>query len=68
MKTFNIAEITVTHTYCYEPSDYLEYCEENDITPTETGFFNFILPEVNEDFPNSQHHPYTVTYKDNDND
>jgi len=62
MDQFNIAEIEVTHTYYYEPSDYLEYCEENDITPTETGFFNFILPEVNEDFPNSQHHPYKVIY------
>jgi hypothetical protein len=62
MQPFNVAQIAVTHTYYYEPSDYLEYCQENNIIPTEAGFYNFILPEIDEDFPNSQHHPYSVTY------
>lgn len=68
MNSFNIAQIAVTHTYYYEPSDYLEYCEENDIEPTRRGFFNFVLPEIQEDFPNSKHHHYSITYKDDDND
>lgn len=62
MTNFNIAEISVTHTYCYQPDEYLEYCLENDIEPNEVGFFEFILPEVNEDFPTCDHHPYEVIY------
>ncbi len=62
MTDFNIAEIAVTHTFYYEPSNYLEYCQENGILPTEDGFCNFILPEIDEDFPNCRHHPYEVTY------
>ena len=62
MTEFNIAEIEVTHTLYYEPSDYLEYCQENGIIPTEAGFYNFILPEIDEDFPNCHHHPYKVVY------
>jgi hypothetical protein len=62
MTNFNIAEISVTHTYYYQPDDYLEYCQENDIEPTEEGFYNFILPEINEDFPSSGCHLYEVIH------
>ena len=46
MTNFNISEIAVTHTYYYQADEYLEYCEENDIEPTEDGFYNFILPSI----------------------
>ena len=62
MQTFNVAEIAVTHTYYYEPSEYLEHCDENDIEPTEAGFYNFVLPEIDEDFPRSDFHLYEVIY------
>lgn len=60
MTDFNIAEISVTHTYYYQPDKYLEYCEENDIEPTQEGFFNFVLPEINADFPISDTHTYKI--------
>lgn len=62
MSDFNIAEISVTHTYYYQPDEYLEYCRENDIEPTQEGFFNFTLPEINDDFPGTDYHPYEVIY------
>lgn len=60
MTDFNIAEISVTHTYYYQPDEYLDYCEENDIEPTQEGFFNFVLPEINADFPISDTHTYKI--------
>ena len=62
MTDFNIAEISVTHTYYYQPDEYLEYCKENDLEPTQDGFFNFVLPEINEDYPIRDFHPYKVIY------
>lgn len=60
MTDFNIAEISVTHTYSYQSYEYLEYCEENDIEPTQEGFLNFVLPEINADFPISDVHTYKI--------
>lgn len=57
---FDIAEIVVTHSYHYDPSQYLKACEEDGEEPTEEGFYNYILPEINEDFPQSSWHPYEV--------
>lgn len=62
MCAFNIAEIAVTHTYYYQPDEYLAYCDQHNLQPTEAGFYNFILPEINEDFPGNDYHPHTVTY------
>lgn len=62
MTDFNIAEIVVTHTYHYEPDEYLAYCESNNEEPTEEGFILYLQPEIAEDFPNSSAHPLTVTY------
>lgn len=64
MSNFNISEIAVTHTYYYQPDEYLEYCTENDIEPTEDGFYNFILPEINRDFPISDKHSARIIYTD----
>lgn len=58
--TFQVAEIVVTHTYHYQPQEYLDYCKEYDEEPTEQGFFNYILPEINQDFPGTDWHPYRV--------
>lgn len=66
MPDFNIAEIAVTHTLYYEPSEYLDYCEENDIEPTESGFLNFIQPEIDEDFPNCASHICEIIHTNSD--
>jgi hypothetical protein len=63
MTVFNVSEIIVTHTYHYVPDEYLNYCADNDVEPTECGFYSFILPEIHEDFPNNRVHPYTVVYE-----
>lgn len=62
MTDFNIAEVTVTHTYHYEPSDYLNYCDETNTAPSLEGYIEFIWPEIQADFPNSNMHTYEVTY------
>ncbi len=66
MPDFNIIDVTVTHTYHYDPYEYLKYCEGNDLTPTEEGFINFIQAEVQEDFPISTYHNCVVNYRNND--
>ena len=55
--TFNIREIAVTHTYYYSPSEYLEDCELNGLTPSPQGFGDYILREIQDDFPKSDWHP-----------
>jgi hypothetical protein len=45
MPDFNIIDVTVTHTYHYDPSEYLECCEQNGIAPTEAGIIDFIQDE-----------------------
>jgi hypothetical protein len=62
---FNVSELVVTHSYHYSSFEYLAYCAENEEEPTEQGFYDYILPEINEDFPSSSWHPYTVV-KSND--
>ena len=66
MIDFNIIDVTVTHTYHYDPSEYLECCEQNGIAPTEAGFIDFIEDEVQADFPISTYHSYVVNYRNND--
>ena len=58
--TFQIAEIVVSHTYHYQPDEYLAYCNDVGEEPSEQGFFAYILPEVNADFPGTDWHPYRV--------
>lgn len=62
--SFNVTEIVVTHTYHYSPSEYVGYCEDNDKGPTLDGFIEYILPEINEDFPKSKFHPHRVLTTD----
>ena len=45
----NIKSIKVTRTFCYSPETYLEWCEEEDITPTQEGFLAFIEDWIYED-------------------
>lgn len=63
---FNITELTVTHSYVYSSAEYLDYCEETNATPTEQGFYEFLLPEIQNDFPSSTFHPFTVTRHNSD--
>ena len=45
----NIKPIKVTRTFCYSPETYLEWCEEEDITPTQAGFIDYISDLIYED-------------------
>lgn len=45
-----IKSIKVTRTMEYSPDAYLEYCNENDETPTQDGFMEFIEDWIDEDF------------------
>lgn len=64
MTQFNVAELAVSHTYYYEPSEYLSHCEDNEIEPSEQGFIDYTMPEINSDFPLSNCHPTRVIYRD----
>jgi len=55
---FNIFAIKVTHSYYYNSAEYLSYCKDRGIEPTEKGFYDYVLPEINSDFPLSDSHPY----------
>lgn len=55
---FNISAIKVTHSYYYCSAQYLLYCKDSGIEPTERGFYDYVLPEINSDFPLSDSHPY----------
>ena len=68
MTTFNIGAVAVTHTYYYTTEDYLDYCEQNGDEPTEEGLINYLKPEIDNDFPISSTHPYTIIYNEDDND
>ena len=46
----NIKSIKVTRTFCYSPETYLEWCEEEDITPTQEGFLEFVSSWIFDDF------------------
>ena len=45
----NIKPIKVTRTFCYSPEVYLEWCEDEDITPTQEGFLEFVSDWIYED-------------------
>lgn len=64
MTQFNVAELAVSHTYYYDPSEYLSYCKDSDIEPSEQGFIDYTMPEINGDFPLSDWHPTRVIYRD----
>ena len=49
----NIKSIKVTRTFCYSPETYLEWCEEEDITPTQEGFLEFVSDDIFDDFCSS---------------
>lgn len=48
-----LKSLKVTRTMEYNPSTYLECCEENGDTPTQEGFFEFIQDWIDEDFRNN---------------
>lgn len=44
-----IKSVKVTRTFCYSPEAYLEWCEDEDIQPTQEGFIEFISDWIYED-------------------
>lgn len=44
-----IKSVKVTRTFCYSPETYLEWCEDEDIQPTQEGFLEFISDWIYED-------------------
>jgi hypothetical protein len=48
----NIKNIRVTRTIEYSPESYIEYCEEENETPTQDGFREYIRDWIDEDFTN----------------
>jgi len=62
MPDFNIAEVSVTHTYYYSTSEYLEHCNLNNLEPTEADFLEYIQSDIDNDFPNSDSHICEVIY------
>lgn len=61
---FNVVELAVSHTYYYSAEDYLSFCKDSEIEPSEQGFVDFVLPEINDDFPRSDWHPTRLIHKD----
>lgn len=45
-----IKSVKVTRTITYSPHDYLYWCEEEGIEPTQEGFFESIEAWIYEDF------------------
>jgi len=45
-----IKSYVVTRTIGYGPAEYLEWCDEEGIEPTQEGFKEFILSWVYDDF------------------
>ena len=46
----NVKPIKVTRTFIYNPQAYIEYCEENEETPTQQGFLSYIVDWIYDDF------------------
>lgn len=46
----DIKSIKVTRTFVYNPQEYIEYCEENEETPTQQGFLSYIVDWIYDDF------------------
>ena len=45
-----IKSVKVTRTITYGPVDYIEWCEEEGIEPTQEGFLEFIEAWIYDDF------------------
>ena len=52
----NIKPIKVTRIFCYHPEAYIEWCEDEDITPTQEGFIEFISDWIYEDMASPMDH------------
>jgi hypothetical protein len=50
-----IPSIVVTRKMTYNPAPYLDYCEENQLTPTKDGFEEFIETWISADFENENY-------------
>lgn len=50
-----IPSIVVTRKMTYNPAPYLDYCEENQLTPTKDGFEEFIETWISADFQNENY-------------
>ena len=50
-----IPSIVVTRKMTYNPAPYLDYCEENSLTPTKDGFEEFIETWISADFENENY-------------
>lgn len=42
MTDLKAIEVTAKVTYTYTPREYLDYCEEYNVVPTQEGFEDFI--------------------------
>lgn len=49
-KVPEINEIEVTRTIIYAPDDYLLYCKESGVIPTQDGFIDFVADQFDHDF------------------
>ena len=45
-----IETLRVTRTFYYGADDYLEWCEEQEVEPTQEGFLEFISDSIFDDF------------------
>lgn len=55
MENPDIPSIIVTRTMTYNPAPYLQYCEENKLTPSKDGFEEFIENWISADFENENY-------------
>lgn len=46
----DIKPVIVSVSYTYNPEEYLNYCEEEGIEPTQEDFEDFIAPWIEDDF------------------
>lgn len=62
---FPYAEASVTRTRVWRVDEYLNYCKENDQTPTADDFVNWVREdmEASGDFPNDDVHNFSVELK-----
>jgi len=45
-----IHSVRVTQEIEYDSESYLEYCKENEETPTQDGFHEYLQDWINDDF------------------
>lgn len=45
-----LKSVLVTQSIQYDPESYLEYCQEYQEEPTQSGFLNYIQDWIEDDF------------------